>query len=60
MQVLFYGEWSNQSKKHKPFLPLIKKSCLDTKTIVTKINFIFVGTLVKGKKLLYAIQTVNA
>jgi glycosyltransferase involved in cell wall biosynthesis len=63
MQVLIYGEWPNQTKNIKPFFtasyteadkgPLVKKRLED------KIGFLFVGTLVKGKNPMYAIQLVE-
>jgi hypothetical protein len=51
---MVFGLWNDPiNLKHKTFFTaLIKKSwksCLIPKTIVTKINFIFVGTLVKVK-----------
>ena len=62
MQVLVYGVWPNQSKNSKPFftatyknqdgLPLLPKELKGT------IAFVFVGTLVKGKNPLYAVQLV--
>lgn len=64
MKVLAYGEWEGSSTNIKPFftatynesdkLPITKKS------IEERIEFIFVGTLVKGKNPLYAIQLVEA
>lgn len=64
MQVLVYGEWEGSTKNIKPFftatyteadqLPFVKKN------LEGKINFVFVGTLVKGKNPLYAIQLVEA
>ena len=63
MQVLVYGEWEGSTKNIKPFftatyseadkLPLIE---LDLKQ---KVDFIFVGTLSRGKRPLYAIQLVE-
>lgn len=62
MQVLVYGEWPNQTKNIKSFFtatyhdhdttPLLPKELKGT------INFVFVGTLVQGKKPLYAVQLV--
>ena len=62
MQVLVYGEWPNQTKNIKSFftatypdqdiLPLLPKELKGT------ITFVFVGTLVQGKKPLYAVQLV--
>jgi glycosyltransferase involved in cell wall biosynthesis len=64
MQVLVYGEWEGSTKNIKPFftasyteadqLPFVKKD------VEGKINFVFVGTLFKGKNPLYAIQLVQA
>ncbi len=64
MQVLVYGEWEGSSKNIKPFftstfteadkLPLMQKD------LKSRINFVFVGTLVRGKNPLYAIQIVEA
>jgi glycosyltransferase involved in cell wall biosynthesis len=63
MQVLVYGEWPNQSKNIKPFFTATyseaEKIPLVPKEIESKINFIFVGTLVKGKNPLYAMQLVE-
>ena len=62
MKVLVYGEWPNQTKNIKSFftatypnhdiLPLLPKVLKGT------ITFVFVGTLVKGKNPLYAVQLV--
>lgn len=61
--VLVYGDWKGKTKNIKPFftatytkaeeLPLIKRA------FNGKINFVFVGTLVKGKNPLYAVQLVE-
>jgi glycosyltransferase involved in cell wall biosynthesis len=63
MQVLVYGEWPNQSKNIKPFFTATyseaEKIPLVPKESESKINFIFVGTLVKGKNPLYAMQLVE-
>jgi glycosyltransferase involved in cell wall biosynthesis len=63
MQVLVYGEWDGSSKNIMPFftatyneedkLPIFKKE------LKGSINFVFVGTLVKGKSPLYAIRLVE-
>ncbi|WP_367773738.1 glycosyltransferase [Flavobacterium sp. WC2421] len=63
MQVLVYGEWEGMTKNIKPFFTATYKE-EDKRPIVpkglnNKINFIFVGTLVKGKNPLYAIQLVE-
>ena len=64
MQVLVYGEWEGDSKNIKPFFTATYKEAdkkpLIEKELKEKINFVFVGTLVKGKNPLYAIQLVEA
>lgn len=64
MQVLIYGEWPNQSKNIKPFFTATysenEKLQFVAKDFNSKIQFVFVGTLVKGKNPLYAIQLVEA
>jgi glycosyltransferase involved in cell wall biosynthesis len=63
MQVLVYGEWEGRSKNIKPFFTASYKEAdkirLVQKGLKGKINFIFVGALVKGKNPLYAIQLVE-
>jgi glycosyltransferase involved in cell wall biosynthesis len=63
MQVLVYGEWENQSKNIKPFFTATylesDKNVFKEKSLDQTIRFIFVGTLVKGKNPLYAIQLVE-
>jgi len=64
MQVLVYGEWEASSSNIMPFftatyheedkLPLIQRNLKGI------INFVYVGTLVKGKNPLYAVQLVEA
>lgn len=64
MQVLVYGNWPNQSKNIKPFFTATysKEDKLQffAKDFKSQTQFIFVGTLVKGKNPLYAIQLVEA
>jgi glycosyltransferase involved in cell wall biosynthesis len=64
MQVLVYGEWPNQSKNIKPFFTATygeeDKLQFVAKDFNSKIQFVFVGTLVKGKNPLYAIQLTEA
>lgn len=66
MQVLVYGEWPNQTKNIKSFFTAtysnsevkdfsFQKVELDVKK---EIKFLFVGSLTKGKRPLYAIQLV--
>jgi glycosyltransferase involved in cell wall biosynthesis len=63
MQVLVYGEWEGSSKNIKPFFTSSYKEAdkepIISKDLKSKINFVFVGTLVKGKNPLYAIQLVE-
>jgi glycosyltransferase involved in cell wall biosynthesis len=63
MQVLVYGEWEGSTPNIKPFFTATyteadKVLVLPRKSNTT-IHFIFVGTLVKGKHPLYAIQLVE-
>lgn len=63
MQVLVYGEWGNQSKNIVPFFTATyfesEKKLFQKKSLAQTIRLIFVGTLVKGKNPLYAIQLVE-
>jgi glycosyltransferase involved in cell wall biosynthesis len=64
MQVLVYGEWEGSTKNIKPFFTAsyteADKLPFTQKNLEGKINFVFAGTLVKGKNPLYAIQLVGA
>lgn len=64
MQVLVYGQWEESSKNIKPFFTAtyneVDKLPILDKDLKNKIRFIFVGTLVLGKKPLHAIQLVEA
>jgi glycosyltransferase involved in cell wall biosynthesis len=63
MQVLVYGEWEGSSKNIKPFFTASYKEtdkvALVQKRLDNKIEFIYVGTLVKGKNPMYAVQLVE-
>ena len=63
MQVLVYGDWEGSSKNIKPFFTAtyqeVDKNNISKKEIKGRIDFVFVGTLVKGKNPLYAIQLVE-
>jgi glycosyltransferase involved in cell wall biosynthesis len=63
MQVLVYGDWEGSSKNIKPFFTAsyqeIDKTPITKKELKGRIDFVFVGTLVKGKNPLYAIQLVE-
>lgn len=62
MQVLVYGEWEGMTQNIKPFFTATYKEDdkipIVLKELKGKINFIFVGSIVKGKNPLYAIQIV--
>jgi glycosyltransferase involved in cell wall biosynthesis len=63
MQVLVYGEWEGSSKNIKPFFTATyresEKKEIISRTMTGTIRFLFVGTLSKGKRPLYAIQLVE-
>lgn len=63
MQVLVYGEWEGSSKNIKPFFTATYNEA-DKKEIIKdvkkSIQFVFVGTLSKGKNPLYVVQLVEA
>lgn len=63
IQVLIYGEWEGQTKNSKSFFTATySKKEMESVRIPSKINsfqFVFVGTLVKGKNPLYAIKLVE-
>ena len=63
MQVLVYGEWPNQTKNNISFFTATyseaDKVPLPSRTFAGIIDFLFVGTLSKGKQPLYAIQLVQ-
>ncbi|MFZ4105863.1 glycosyltransferase family 4 protein [Flavobacterium sp.] len=60
MQVLVYGDWNNQTKNIKSFFTSTyyekEAIAVPPKSLEAKIKFIFVGTLVKGKQPLLALQ----
>jgi len=63
MQVLVYGEWESSSRNIKPFFTATysenEKMALTLKVLQGMVDFVFVGTLVKGKQPLYAIQLIE-
>jgi len=63
MQVLVYGDWQGSSKNIKPFFTAtyteLDKIAISKKELNRRIDFVFVGALVKEKNPLYAIKLVN-
>jgi len=63
MQVLVYGDWENQTKNIKPFFTATysesDKKVIQPKIVEECIDFLFVGTLSKGKQPLYTIKLVE-
>ena len=63
MQVLVYGEWEGSSRNIKPFFTATysenEKIALTPKVLQGVLDFVFVGTLVKGKQPLYAVQLIE-
>ena len=63
MQVLVYGAWEGSSRNIKPFFTATysenEKITLPPKVLQGVLDFVFVGTLVKGKQPLYAIQLIE-
>jgi glycosyltransferase involved in cell wall biosynthesis len=64
MKVLVYGEWEGSTKNIKSFFTATyneaDKRPIKQLDLKGKINFVFVGALVKGKNPLYAIQLVES
>jgi glycosyltransferase involved in cell wall biosynthesis len=64
MQVLVYGEWEGSTKNIKDFFTATyseaDKVPLKSLNLKATIHFVFVGSLVKGKNPLFAIQLVEA
>lgn len=64
MQVLVYGEWEGSSKNLLLFFTATyweaEKEPLQSLSFTNTIRFVFVGTLSKGKRPLYAITLVEA
>lgn len=64
MQVLVYGEWEGSSKNIHPFFTATywetEKAPLKPINFAKTIRFVFVGTLSKGKRPMYAVTLVEA
>ena len=63
MTVLVYGFWANQSKNIKSFFTAsytnLEKPRFQLKNYLGHLNILFVGSLVKGKRPLLAIQIIS-
>lgn len=64
MQVLVYGDWQNQTKNIKSFFTATyredEKIAVTARSLNTKLQFLFVGTLSKGKQPIYAVKLVES
>jgi len=64
MTAIVYGEWKNQSKNIKPFFTATYKNkdreVINERDYSSDLDFIFVGSLVKGKRPLLAIKIIEA
>ncbi|ALJ04579.1 glycosyl transferase [Pseudalgibacter alginicilyticus] len=64
MHVLVYGDWKNQTKNIKAFFTATYKNSEKEKPVVRDylgpLKFVFVGSLVTGKRPLFAIQVIEA
>ena len=63
MQVLVYGDWDNQTKNIKPFFTATYRSSeiekVNNRDYRSKLEFVFIGSLVIGKRPLLAIQIIE-
>ncbi|SHG58412.1 glycosyltransferase [Flavobacterium johnsoniae] len=63
MKVLVYGNWEKQSKNIKPFFTATysnsEKEFIEKTALNSVINFIFTGSLVKGKNPMYALELIS-
>lgn len=63
LKVLVYGEWPNQSKNVQAFFTATywesEKVPVPAKSLNNTIQFLFVGTLTRGKQPLYAVKLVE-
>jgi len=63
IKVLVYGDWKNQTKNIKSFFTAtfneVDIEVIKTKDYTKSLNFLFIGSLVSGKRPLFAIQVVE-
>lgn len=64
MTALVYGKWKNQTKNIKPFFTATFKNeervILENRDYSGDLRFVYVGSLVEGKRPLLAVQVVEA
>ena len=64
MQVLVYGHWKNQSKNIKPFFTATYHNSETGQNIKKDysgyLKFVFIGSLVEGKRPLFAVKIIEA
>ena len=64
MQVLVYGDWKEQSKNIKPFFTATYRTSeiekVSNRDYNGKLKFVFIGSIVIGKRPLLAIQIIEA
>ena len=64
MQVLVYGDWKNQSKNVKPFFTATYHNSEIQQHIKKDysgyLKFVFIGSLVEGKRPLFAVKIIEA
>ncbi|OEK08861.1 glycosyl transferase [Flavivirga aquatica] len=63
IHVLVYGDWKNQSKNIKSFFTATfkeeEKKLPEARNYTSDLRFVFVGTLVKGKRPLFAVKIIE-
>ncbi|WP_299888633.1 glycosyltransferase [uncultured Lacinutrix sp.] len=63
MQVLVYGEWEKQTKNIKPFFTATYKQSeivsIENRDYSTVLNFVFIGSLVEGKRPLLTVKIIQ-
>lgn len=64
MKVLVYGEWPNQTKNVVPFMSATYTNAeripFEKKNYDSILNFVFIGSLVIGKRPMYTIEIIEA
>lgn len=64
IKVLVYGEWPNQTKNVVPFMSATytnaERIAFEKKNYKNVLNFVFIGSLVIGKRPMYTIEIIEA